>query len=284
MDPTTEAAISADQFATYYAMALPLLKGLLIGAITLVGGWILSKWAQRLTKTSADKARLDKALGGFFGNMARYTVLAATVLAALQAVGIETTSLLTIFASAGLAIGLALQGSLSNFASGVMILFFRPFDLGDVIDAGGASGSVQDIGLFATTFMTPNNESIVVPNGAIMGGNITNFTRQGTRRAAIDIGVAYGSKLEDVIQVLEKAAKNSELVLPEPAPAVALVEFGASSVNFKVLVWARSSDYLGAQHNVKLAIYNELDAAGIEIPFNQIVLHQAEPAAQAAAK
>lgn len=283
MDPATEAA-SVAQFQQYFEMAFPLLKGLTIGLITLIGGWILAKWAQRLTRTSAEKAKLDKALGGFFGNLVRYTVLAATLLAALGAVGIQTTSLLTIFASAGLAIGLALQGSLANFASGVMILFFRPFDLGDFIEAGGATGTVKDIGMFATTYMTPSNETIIVPNGAIMGGNITNYTRAGTRRAGISIGVAYGTSVKDAMETLERAAKKAELVLSDPAPAVALVGFGASSVDFKVLAWAEASDWLGMQHNVRVAIYNELEAAGIEIPFDQIVLHQADATAEAAAE
>lgn len=273
-----------DKLKTYYEMAWPMASGALLGLLILVLGWVASKWAQRLIRGASSRAHLDEALGRFFGQIGRYTVLAATLIAALGAVGIQTTSLLTIFASAGLAIGLALQGSLANFASGVMILFFRPFDLDDVIKAAGETGAVKDIGLFASTLVTPNNETIVVPNGAIMGGNITNYTRIGTRRAAIAIGVDYGSKVEEVMAALLKAANKADLVLKDPAPGVALTGFGASSVDYAVLVWSKAADFLAMQHNVRKAIYEELDAAGIGIPFNQIVVHQAaqEAAAQAA--
>jgi len=276
---------------SWYEMAWPLISGVLLGIVILVAGWIVSKWAQRLTHGASQRAKLDEALARFFSSIARYTVLAATVIAALGAVGVETTSLLTVFATAGLAVGLALQGSLSNFASGVMILFFRPFDLGDKVTAGGHTGKVHDIGLFASTFITPDNEMIVIPNGAITGGSIVNFTRRGTLRGArgtlrgaVDIGVAYGTGVPQAMEVLLRAAKRAELVLEDPPPAVALVSFGASSVDFKVFTWSKASDYLGMLHNVKVAVYEELDAAGIEIPFPQMVMHEAPKAdgAQAA--
>lgn len=267
-----------DILRTYYEMAWPIVSGALLGLVILVLGWGFSKTAQRLVQNAATAAKLDTALVRFFGNIARYVVLAATVIAALGSIGIETTSLLTIFASAGLAVGLALQGSLSNFASGVMLLFFRPFDLEDFVKAGGESGTVKDIGLFATTLLTPDNELIIIPNGAIMGGNITNFTRKGTRRAAISIGVDYGSDVGQVLAVLQRAAARSEHVLPDPAPAVVLVGFGASSVDYSVRVWATTATYWPMQHNVRRAIYEDLEAAGIGIPFQQVVVHQAEAA------
>ncbi len=273
--------MDTETLKTWYDMAFPLVRGALLGILIVGAGWLVSKWANRLITNASSKAKLDEALARFFGNIARYVVLAATLIAALGAVGIETTSLLTIFASAGLAIGLALQGSLANFASGVMILFFRPFDLNDFVKVVGESGSVVDIGLFATTIVTPNNETIIIPNGAIVAGNITNFTRLGTRRAMIDIGVDYGSQVPEVMAALERAAKRAALVLPEPAPAVALVGFGASSVDYRVLVWAKASDFLAMQHNVRVAIYEELEAADIGIPFQQVVVHEAPKAAAA---
>jgi len=259
---------------SYYEMAWPLLSGALLGLVILIIGWIASKWAQRLIRGASTRAKLDEALGRFFGQLGRYTVLAATLIAALGAIGIQTTSLLTIFASAGLAVGLALQGSLANFASGVMLLFFRPFDLEDFVSTAGETGTVKDIGLFASTLLTPANETIIVPNGSIMGGNITNYTRQGTRRAAIDIGVDYGSNVDEVVATLKKAADKVELVMKEPAPGVALVNFGASSVDYKVLVWAKAADFIPMHHQVRKAIYEDLDAAGIGIPYQQVVIRK----------
>ncbi|MCK5800313.1 MAG: mechanosensitive ion channel family protein, partial [Deltaproteobacteria bacterium] len=192
------------------------------------------------------------------------------------AVGVQTTSVVAIFASAGLAIGLALQGSLANFASGVMILLFRPFALADFVTVGGNTGVVDDIGIFATTLVTPNNETIIVSNKAVTGDTITNYTRRGTRRGAVDVGVNYGAKIEEVIPILEAAGKKSVLTLDDPAPAVAFVSLGASSLDFKVLVWSKAADYLGMLHEVRTNVYDGLNAAGIEIPYQQIVVHQAE--------
>ncbi len=254
---------------------IPLVQGILLAIVIFVVGWIASKWARALVVGMFRRRRMDEALGRFLGSLAQYAVLAAAVIAALGAVGIETTSLVAIFASAGLAVGLALQGNLANFASGVMILIFRPFDLGDIITAGGHTGAVDDIGIFATTLVTPGNEKIIVPNAAIMGGSIVNLTTLGNRRAEIDVGVAYGADVGQVMEVLARAAASADLVLADPAPAVAFVGLGASSIDFKVLVWAKSTDWIPVQHNVRRAVYEALNEAGIDIPFNQIVVHQA---------
>lgn len=253
-----------------------LIAGAIIVVVTLIVGWIVAKWMERAVRTMLQKAKTDEALGRFLGSLARYAVLAATVIAALGAAGIKTTSVVAIFASAGLAVGLALQGSLANFAAGVMILFFRPFVLGDFVTAGGSTGTVHDIGIFATTLLTPNNETVIIANKSITGATVTNYTRQGTRRGAIDVGVAYGSKLEEVIPILEKAARKSDLVLDDPAPAIAFVSLGASSLDCKVFAWCKAADYLAMLHQVRVNVYDELNAAGIEIPFQQIVVHQAE--------
>ncbi|MBW1878480.1 MAG: mechanosensitive ion channel [Deltaproteobacteria bacterium] len=274
--------MDVETLRSWYEMAWPLASSVLLGIVILVVGWMASKWAQKLTHRAAQRSKLDEALGRFFASIARYTVLAATVIAALGAVGVETTSLLTVFATAGLAIGLALQGSLANFAAGVMILFFRPFDLGDKITAGGHTGVVDDIGLFASTFITPDNETIVIPNGAIIGGSIVNFTRQGTLRGGVGVGVAYGTEVPNAMEVLLRAAKRTDLVLVDPEPHIALEGFGASSVDFTVYAWTKAGDYLAMLHNLRTTIYEELNAAGIEIPFDQVVMHNA-PADEAQA-
>lgn len=257
---------------TWIALGQSILFAIVIFAI----GWMASKWANLVILSIARGRQLDEALSRFVAAIAQYAILAAAFIAALGAVGVETTSLVAIFASAGLAVGLALQGSLANFASGVMILFFRPFNLGDVINAGGHTGEVKDIGLFATTMQNPGNDKIIVPNAAITGGSIINHTAAGTRRGSIDVGVAYGSDVGKVIEVLQAAASSADCVLDTPAPAIALVGLGASSVDFQIHCWANCADYLAMMHNVRRAAYEGLNEAGIDIPFNQIVVHRAD--------
>ncbi len=252
------------------------IEGIMFALLIFIIGWIISKWVNRMVNNTLTKRfKVDVALGRFLGNIAQYAVLAMAVIAALGKVGVQTTSLVAIFASAGLAVGLALQGSLSNFASGVMILFFRPFDLEDMITAGGITGVVKDIGIFATTFANPGNDKIIVPNSKVIGGTIINHTTLGTRRATIDAGVAYGSDLKQVMGILTKAGSRSEGVLSDPGPAVAFTEMAASSINFQVHVWCNQEDYLSVIHNVRSAIYNDLIEADIDIPFDQVVMHNA---------
>ena len=252
-----------------------LIAGAIYALLILIVGWIASKWASGATTKMLRKRKVDEALLRFLSSIVRYTLLAAFIIAALEKVGIASTSLVAVFASAGLAIGLALQGSLGNFASGVMILFFRPFGLGDRVKAGGEVGVVEDIGLFATTMKTPANETIIVPNSAVTGGVIYNYTREGTLRGAIDVGVAYGSDIGKVMEILLKAAKDSDLVLADPEPAIAFVEMAASSINFKILAWSTADDFLGMMHNVRRSAYESLNAAGIEIPFDQVEIGRA---------
>lgn len=258
----------------YLDKAYSMATGAVLALFILFLGWIASKWAQRLTVRAGSK--LDQAVVNFLANIVRYAVLSAAVIAALGAVGIETTSIIAIFGAAGLAVGLALQGSLSNFAAGVMILVFRPFELNDVVEASGKTGKITDIGLFATTMLTPENHTVILPNSGVTGGVITNYTRQGTRRAGIDIGVAYGTDLKDVHNAAMAAAEKCDLVLKDPAPGFAFTEMAASSLNFKLFVWSQAADFLAMQHQVRSNIYDELNARGIEIPFDQIVVHQAE--------
>ncbi|MEM1182256.1 MAG: mechanosensitive ion channel domain-containing protein [Acidobacteriota bacterium] len=238
-------------------------------------GWIFSKWVYSLVLKALRKGQLDEALARFLGSLAQWGVLGFTVIAALARVGVETTSLAAVLAAAGLAVGLALQGSLSHFASGVMLLVFRPFTIGDRVTAAGSTGKVEDIGLFATTLSTPANERIILPNAAVTGDTIVNHTATGRIRTSIDAGVAYGADIDEVCKVLLEAANSCELVLDDPGPGVAFVEMAASSLNFKVHCWAEPANNVDMQHQVRQAIYDKLNAAGIEIPFDQVVMHQA---------
>ena len=246
-------------------------------AILLIGR-VLAGGAHRLTIKAVRKRNLDELIGRFLANLARYTVLIFAVVAALEKIGIETTSIVAIVASAGLAVGLALQGNLANFSSGVLLLIFRPFELNEVIDAGGATGRVDEIGLFTTTLVTPDNKKIIVPNSGVTGGNITNLTTLGTRGNSVPIGVAYGEDLDHCEKVLIEACKTAPMVLAEPPPVAIVTDFGASSVNFLVKYTATSADAVGSRHGVAKALYKGLNDAGIEIPFDQVVMHQAPTA------
>lgn len=258
----------------WYAIAWPIVSGILLGILVLAAGWLASKWVNRLVHGACRRARLNEALARFLGSMARYVVIAAAIIAALGAVGIQTTSLIAVFATAGLAIGLALQGSLASFASGVMILFFRPFDLGDAVKIAGESGEVKDIGLFATTLVTANNETVIVPNAAITAGNITNYTRLGTRRATILVSGAYGTNVGRMHDVLLDAVERCPLVLREPAPAIALTGFAPSALEFSVTVWSKASDWEAAQDQVRRSIHEALNRAHIDIPFPRTIVEQ----------
>ncbi len=243
---------------------VPLIEGFLIAIAILVFGWIVSKWASRLTRSAFSHRKLDQALASFVASMVQYTVLAVAVITALGAVGLQTTTLVAVFASAGLAIGLALQGSLGNFASGVMILLFRPFNIGDKVTAAAHTGVVFDIGLFATTLVTADNETIIIANSAVTGASIVNFTRLGTLRGQVVVELAFGTDAHHAETVLENAAKRAALVLATPVVAVALTRLGPRGLEFTVMPWANAGDYLGMLNNVRHALVEDLHAAGIK--------------------
>jgi small conductance mechanosensitive channel len=196
----------------------------------------------------------------------------------MGSVGIETTSLVAILGSAAIAIGLALQGTLGHFASGVMLLLFRPFTIGDVITTAGHTGKVDEIGLFATTLVTFDNLRVTIPNGAITGGTIVNMTVLGTRRGEIEVGIAYGEDPNKARELLLGAIGKLDGVLEDPAPNVVFVSLGASSLDLKVYVWCQGADFLDVMHRSRIAVYETLNGADIEIPFNQIVVHNAQAA------
>lgn len=255
-----------------YPMATSLLQCLLI----LIVGWIAAGGVQRaLVKHLENKRKLDRSLSRFCGNAARYLVLAGAVIAALGTVGVETTSFVALLGSVGLAVGLALQGNLSHFASGVMLLFFRPFEDGDVVTAGGHTGKVDHIGIFATTLYTPDNQKIILPNSIVTSGSIVNITPEGIRRCVINVGVAYGSDIDEIVKILTTAASKADMVLSEPGVGAAFVGMGASSVDFIVFGWCKADDFAGVIHSLHTESYNALNAAGIDIPYPQMVTHQA---------
>jgi small conductance mechanosensitive channel len=247
-----------------------------VALLTMTAGWIIGKIAKKAVLTILKKRDIgSEALARFLSDMVRWVILAVAVIAAIEKMGVQTTSVLTLLASAGLAVGLALQGSLAHFASGVMLLIFRPFDIGDVVTAGGHTGKIMDIGLFATTLHTPDQEKIIVPNGQISGGSIVNITALGRRRGVVDVGVAYGTDIDKVVALCTKAAAAVDVVEDGAGVTVAFTNMAASAIEFKVLFFTSSADHLDGLHRVRKACYDALNAEGIDIPFDQVVMHQA---------
>jgi small conductance mechanosensitive channel len=216
---------------------------------------------------------MDEILVTFLTSILRWALLLFVVIAALSQLGINTTSLVALLGAAGLAVGLSLQSSLSNFASGVMLIIFRPFTKGNFVEAGGATGVVEKISIFTTTMTTPDNKEVIVPNGAILGNNITNYSARPTRRVDMVFGISYDDDIRKAKQVLEEIIAADPRVLPEPAPVIALGELGDSSVNFLVRPWAKSEDYWGLLWDTTETVKLKFDEAGISIPYPQMDVH-----------
>jgi len=241
--------------------------------LTLVIGLFVARLVSGGFHKVLTKRKLESTIVDFATAMTRYVVIAFVVIAALSRIGVQTTSFIALIGAAGLAVGLALQGSLSNFASGILIVMLRPFKAGEYIEAAGTAGSVTSVQIFSTTLTTPDNKFVVVPNSAILGGNIINYSRMPTRRIDLIIGVSYGSDLAKTRELLDRVVKANSAVLATPAPQVAVAELAASSVNLVVRPWVNSGDYWKVRFELMEAIKNGLDAEGIEIPFPQMDLH-----------
>ena len=195
------------------------------------------------------------------------------IVASLDQLGVDTTSLVAILGAAGLAIGLSLQDSLKNFAAGVMLLVFKPFKSGDFVEAGGTAGTVNKIGIFTSTMTTPDNKEIIVPNGAIYSGTITNFSAKETRRVDMVVGIGYDADLLKAKQVLQEMVEADPRILQEPAPTIAVAELADSSVNFVVRPWVQSADFWGVKFDFTEAVKLRFDKEGISIPFPQMDVH-----------
>ncbi|MEM8598566.1 MAG: mechanosensitive ion channel domain-containing protein [Bacteroidota bacterium] len=233
-----------------------------------VAGALKSFTIRRLTKSN-----FDPALTKFFGGLVRTGILALALIACLSIFGIETTSFAAILAGAGLAIGLAFQGTLSNFSAGVMLLTFRPFTVGDVINAAGVVGKVDEISLFVTTMDTVDNRRIIVPNGELFGATIENITYHSTRRTDVAVGTDYSADLDATRAVLEGVFAKVDGILTEPAPQVYLSDLGDSSINWSVRAWCKAGDFWGVKEKLTRQVKVDLDAAGIGIPFPQMDVH-----------
>ncbi len=237
-------------------------------AIFIIGKWI-AKSITDVAKKLLRKANQDEMLVKFLGGILYSILFVAVVLAAVDQLGVNVTSLLAILGAAGLAVGLALKDSLSNFASGVMIIIFRPFKIGDFITASGVSGVVDEIGMFCTLLHTGDNQRIIVPNSGVFGSTIINASALPTRRIDLTIGISYDDNMGKAKEIILDVLSKDERVLADPAPVVAVAELADSSVNLVVRPWVNTADYWAARWDLIEAIKNNLDAAGITIPYPQ---------------
>ena len=220
-----------------------------------------------------EKNKLDSTIVSFLSNIIYYILFGIVIISAIGALGVETTSLAAVIAAAGLAIGLALQGSLSNFAAGVMIIMFRPFRNGHYIDVAGVAGTVEEVNIFTTHLVTVDNCSVIIPNGTIISGNITNYSQKKKRRVDLVIGVAYHENLSHVKEVLKDIVTSQDKILAEPAYNLAVSELADSSVNLILRPWVKSEDYFEVKFELTEAIKNRFDEEGISIPFPQRDVH-----------
>lgn len=246
---------------------------LLLALVTLLVGWWIVARITRATLGLMEKRNVDRTLHGFVGNLLGIGLKVLLLISVAGMVGVQTTSFIAVLGAAGLAIGLALQGSLANFAGGVLILFLRPFKAGEYIEAQGVAGTVDTISIFHTVLKTPDNKTVIVPNGSLSNGNIINYSRQPTRRVDINIGIDYGDDVKQARSLLLALAQADSRVLKDPEPAVWLVSLGDKSVNLSLRMWARTEDFWGVFWDIQEQAKESFDANGITIPFPQRTVH-----------
>ena len=240
--------------------------------IFLIGKWAVHKLTA-LTKKLMHKAKIDRTLIEFAESLIYFVLLLMVILASLNALGINTTSFIAVFGAASLAIGLALQGSLANVGAAVLIIIFRPFKVGDFVEAGGATGTVEDVNLFSTIIAPVDNRTIIVPNAAIIGGNITNFSQKTQRRVDLTFGIGYDDDLKLAKETLMEIISADSRVLKEPAPFVAVSELGDNSVNFVFRAWVETADYWDVHFAMIEKVKLTFDEKGISFPYPQMDVH-----------
>jgi small conductance mechanosensitive channel len=247
----------------------------MIGAviILIIGLWLSSRARKFIIKVFGRHEQLDPMLGNFLASLARYLIIIVTVLAVLAKFGIETTSLLAVFGAAGLAVGLALQGTLSNLAAGIMLLIFRPFKIGDFVEVAGLTGSVAKVTLFVTELTTPDNIQRLIPNGDVWGSAITNYNAHPIRRCDMLFGIAYDADIEAAMAVIRELAIAEARIHSDPEPFIVVSNLGDSSVDITVRVWCDSGDYWGVKFDLTKKVKEAFDARDIDIPFPTRIVH-----------
>lgn len=266
-----------EELQTFYDQAIALgteYGGKLILAVLvlIIGLWIIGKFT-KLVRNHSHKAVPDETLAKFLGNIVEIMLKVLLVISVASMAGIETTSFVAILGAAGLAVGLALQGSLSNFAGGVMILIFRPFKVGDYVEAQGVEGVIQDIGIFVTVFETFDKRILIIPNGPLANGNIINHTKSDIRAVEIPIGISYSDNIPNAKAAMEAVLKNDTRILQDQGNVVAVVDLGNSSVDFLVRAFVKTDDYWSLFFDIRPLLKDAVEAAGCTIPFPQRDIH-----------
>jgi len=248
-----------------------------IGAIVIliIGMWFSGKAKKWTLKAFSKSEKMDITVATFLASMVKYAVIAFTLIAVLERFGVQTTSFVAVLGAMGLAVGLSLQGTLGHVASGVMLLMFRPFKVGQFVEAGGISGTVKGITLFSTELDTPDNKRIIVPNGNVWGQAITNFNFHDTRRVDMLFGIGYGDDVDKAMGIIRDCIARDTRIHQDPEPFVMVTNLNDSSVDITVRVWALGADYWGVMFDTTKAVKLAFDEQGIEIPFPQTVIHQA---------
>ncbi|RKZ49694.1 MAG: mechanosensitive ion channel family protein [Gammaproteobacteria bacterium] len=254
-------------------IATGLFINLFSAAVVLVAGIWAARLIRKLLVSLMEKKEIEPMLISFAGSITYIALIAFVIIAALGQLGVQTTSFIAIIGAAGLAIGLSLQASLSNFASGVMIIFFRPFKVGDFVEAGGVSGVVEGIQIFSTRMRTGDNKAIIVPNSSITGGNITNYSAKDTRRIDLVFGIGYDDDIKQAKSILADIVKKEKRILKEPETLIAVSELADSSVNFIVRPWVKKEDYSSVRYALTEAVKLRFDKEGISIPYPQQDVH-----------
>ena len=255
-----------EYLATYWLQVIAAI------VIFVVGRW-LAKLISKLVARAMKKARVDDTLTNFVEHLSYVALLVFVIIAAINKLGVDTASFAVVLGAAGLAIGFALQGSLANFAAGIMLIIFKPFKVGDFVELAGKKGTVREIQIFNTILNSPDNVRVIIPNGQVTGSNIMNYTVNGTRRVDLVVGVSYDDDLKKAKQVIEQVLAGDDRILTDPPATVAVSELGESSVNFVVRPWVKAADYWSVYFNITENVKLELNAKGITIPYPQRDIH-----------
>lgn len=246
-----------------------------VGALfVLIVGWMIAGWASRALRNMLSRTdKVDATLRGFLSSLVKYLILIFTGVAVLNQFGVQTTSIIAVLGAASLAIGLALQGTLSNVAAGVMLLLFRPFKVGDYIEAGGQAGTVKSITLFVTEMATPDNVQILAPNSQMWGSAVKNYSYHPTRRVDLVLGISYEDDVEKAMGIVEEMVKADERVHGDPAPQIVVGELADNSVNIVIRLWCEAGNYWPLKFDMTKALKQRMDKEGISIPYPQRTIH-----------
>jgi small conductance mechanosensitive channel len=250
-------------------------KSIIIAILIYIVGKALIMLANRMLQKMLNRKHIDPTIQTFLKSLVNILLMVLLIVSVVSALGINTTSFAALLASAGVAVGMALSGNLQNLAGGIVVLLFRPFKVGDYIEAQGVGGSVQEIQIFHTILNTPDNKKIYLPNGSLSSGNITNYSKEPTRRVDFTISIDYGESIDKVREVLKEIITNDQRVLTTPEPVIALNALADSSVNIALRVWVKSENYWAVYWETNEKIYNEFNRRGINFPFPQLTVHNA---------